>query len=344
MCALLCLAALALAAPDPPPGAGTYVEIDYTNVPLQPGHPVSFAIEVFVAGEGDRIQGGYFGCANRKDQVEIPLAAHYRSVGYKAEAVDDFKKLRIYGRTDDRGRFHPTEYATVYTRGLTFDQLPIVRNPPPPPVEFDLGRVPTDPGRKVTLAFGVTSPTGDKARREAVEYDRAPTRAALAATVAERFTKAGFRADADGEKVRVRGWANKDGKFRPAARGTVASADLKPEQLPRVKGLPPAPCVVFDFAAVRRDLPGRARLTFEVTTAGGDTFREQVAYGGMFELKELAALLVRKGFHVEVDGEAVRVYGWVDDKIKLRPATGGTVTSADLTADQLPTVTTPPKN
>jgi hypothetical protein len=338
----------------PAPAAPPHIEFDFSAVPLKPelklGQWVRIGIEV-VAADGDTYWDsiGFEGFHRREDLTE-PLAERMAMLGVKAEVSADKNTVRVTGWTDKDGFPRAVVCGRLYTRNLPPGQLPVVRNPLPPPVVFDLRPLPADSGGAVKLAFEVAPAEGGEAVRETVTFERRGRRADLAATVAGRFAKAGLKAEAAGDTVRVSGWPGKDGAVRPAAGGKVTSKDVVPGQLPRVTGLPPVrPCVVFDFGPVPA-APGRAgALRVEVTTAkGGETFQGPVAFAAGATRADLAAgvwdTLIRAGFHAERDGDRVRVYGSVSDKGKLTPVTGGTVACDQLKPGEQPTVTNPKKD
>jgi hypothetical protein len=322
------------------------VVIDFGKVPLKPGHKVQIAYEVFTAdGDSYTSRSGFSGLLNLGDITEVD-AEDMQKVGWKAKADAEGTKLLIYGAVDKNGKVvRPAVRGEVWTRGLTSHEVPKVRNPPPPPVTFDLGVLPLAPGKPVILTFGVVPAVRDHGQPASVElrYEKAARRADLAATLAERFTKAGLKAVAVGNVVRVRGWPDKDEAVHPAAGGTVTSRDLTPAELPKVGGLPrPASCVEIDFVPLASARWQKVKLVYEFGPAeGGRPFRDEHAFDELFPPVDTAGLLEYKlvgaGFKVERDGAKLRVYGWADEKMRLHPTTGGRIESADLKTEQLPT-------
>ena len=228
---------------------------------------------------------------------------------------------------------------------------PVVVPPFLPFVEYDFSAVRQTPGRPVRIGF------------EFVTADRLPytcdisfvdrTHDGLTEVVLEVvFREAGFVACRDEAKKRVRvfGWVGPDKKFHPAGYGRIISTGLQAHERVKVTGppAPPLPAVVIDFATVPFVPDTPATLRFEVTAAdGGRVYRDQLTYTDRPPPEDLAMILefslVDQGFQAKADGARVLVYGWADDKLRLRPATAGKVESKDLKPEQRPTVTNPKK-
>ncbi len=251
------------------------------------------------------------------------------------------RKIRLYGIRDKNGTLHPITYFTMTTRKLEFEYIPKVTNPAARPVEFDLARLPLAPGRKTQLALDVASRKNDFAERVIVEYERFAKRADAVDKVAEQFKKAGLKLETEGSVIRILGWERK-AKLIPAARGGASSRDLKAGELPTVIAWPLEPCVVLDFSVVRGDPIRGGKFNLQIITDKGETFREDISTGGQFKIKDLASLLAKKCFKVEVDGEFIRVYGWIDPKSgRLRAPIAGSVTSRELKESELPRIKIP---
>jgi hypothetical protein len=331
----------------PPP-----VEFDFGRIPLDPGREIDIAFEVVAEdGRSLRDQVGFRKILDHGD-ITVINARSLRECGLKARASADETKLLVYGWVDKDGKVvRRAVRGEVWARGLSPDQMPTVKNPPPPPVRFDLSAVPLAPGRAVAVACQVVPADrgpGEPVRVE-LTWEKADKRADLATALAAKFVKAGLLADAAGEVVQVRGWPGKDGAVRPAARGPVFSLTLKKGELPKVTGAPaPAPCVEFDFAPLAAAAGRAAKVAWEVGPGeGGKPLGARHALDPVPApaefAKEVEFQLVGAGFKAERDGAKVRVFGWADEKMRLTPTTAGTVTSADLKKGELPTVTTPPK-
>jgi hypothetical protein len=113
---------------------------------------------------------------------------------------------------------------------------PVPADPPKEFIEFDLSSLPEEVGRawSVSLAVATTQDKGGYADRVG-PVGGYLERLGLCDAVVAGLTDRGFRAEVlDGAKVRVYGRTH-DGKFYPVVRGTVASDELKKEELPAVR-------------------------------------------------------------------------------------------------------------
>ncbi len=337
-----------------------FVEFDFGPVPVipsqigDPPRPVNQIVFIVYAAAGNSYlnQTCYTGLLRIKD-VTLDFADSMRDDdGIKAEVLEDGTKLRVYGWMDKKtGKvIAPAIYGEVWTRNLTPAQRPRVKNPPPPPVAFDLKNLPLAPGRAITVSCEVVpfDRNGNPARVE-INYEKATDCKELAKDLAERFTKAGLTAEANGNVVQVRGWLKKDGALRPAAGGVATSKELKKEELPTVTGLPrPAPYVEFDFTPIAKAATGQrtAKLVFEVGPYEKDKpFRYERVFDLLSPTGEMATALetrlILDGFKVERVGSKVRVDGWSDERMKFHPATAGKIESADVKETERPTVKNP---
>ena len=331
------------------------IEIDFSAATGKFAHRLHFGILIYAAD--GTVYWQKFGILAEGHFVE-PAEDFYFEVieaGIKAELSADKKTLRIIGWPDKSGLPRDVVCARILVNGLRADQLPKIKLPPPPPVVFDLAPVPLQfGGGPVRIDFAVEPAEGGESVRVTAEYVKLAKRADFAATVAEQFTKVGLKAEAAGDKVRVIGWADKDGKVRPAAAGKATSKDLVPGDLPRATGLPPAlPHVVLDLAAFP-EKPARATtFTLDLTTIltedgpnKPERFRESFTVEPADTRADVAgrvfAKLIEAGYHAERDGERVKVYGWVSNRGKYygKPyqVAAGRVESDALKAGPLPLV------
>src|SRR5439155_18016517 len=105
----------------------------------------------------------------------------------------------------------------------------------------------------------------------------------LADGLVGQLTKAGLRADARGDVVRVYGWRGRFGVLRPAVGGGVVSTPDRDREIPRVTGLPrPAPYLEIDFAPAAPAAGRKVTLSLELATAEGEPFRLERSFGALF--------------------------------------------------------------